>query len=88
MTENILLTFRVLMWAIDIVTSHNDYRKFETLLVRVDKHFCGSLACSVWVGGRKNARLQQIIRIISDLSIDFIGRDVDELFDSVLLRTL
>lgn len=76
------------MRSVNIVASDNDHRKLEALLVRMDQHFCGSFACSIWVGGGQNAGLQQIIRIVSDLSVHLICGNVDELLDSNLLCAL
>jgi hypothetical protein len=52
------------------------------------QHLCSSLGSSIWVGWSKNACLEEIILIILNLSVNLIGRDVDELLDSNLLRTL
>lgn len=54
----------------------------------MDQHLCGGLAGSVWVGGSQDAGLQQIVVVISDLAIDLVGGDVDELLDAHLLGTL
>jgi hypothetical protein len=83
-----MLTLGVLMGAVDIVASNNDHWQLETLLVRMNQHFCRGLAGCVWIGGGQNASFQQIIFVIFDFSVDLIGGDMDELLYSNLLRTL
>lgn len=76
------------MRAIDIVATDNDDRDLETLLIRVDKHLGSSFACSIWISGGKNACLQEIVIIIFDLSVDLVGRYMDEFLDTHFLGTL
>lgn len=54
----------------------------------MDQHFRGGLACCVGIRWSQDAGLKQIIRVISDLSIDLVGGDVDELLDADLLCAL
>lgn len=76
------------MRSVDIVASNNDHRELETLLVRVNQHFCRSFACSVWICGGQNASFQQILIIVFNFTIHLISGDVDEFLDSDLLRAL
>lgn len=82
------LTFGELVWTVDVVATHDDDWKLEALHVRVDKHLGCRLACGVWVGGRQYARLQQVVIVILDFTVDFICRNVDEALDAHLFRTL
>ena len=46
-----LLTFRKLMWSIDIIAAHDDHRQLEAFGISIHEHLCSSLACSIWVRG-------------------------------------
>lgn len=76
------------MGAVDIVATHDDDRKLEALGVRMHHHLSRSLGGGVWVGRKQQAVLEQVLGIIGNLSVDLIGRDVDELLDLAFLGTL
>lgn len=76
------------MWSVDVVGADNDNWHLERLLVRVDQHLGGGLGGSIWVGWGQNAGLEEIILLILNLSVNLVGRDVDELLDSDLLGGL
>jgi len=76
------------MGSVYVVTADNYDRQLETLLVRVDQHLCSRFAGSVWVCWGQDASLEKIVCIISYFSINLISRDVNELLDADLLRTL
>ena len=76
------------MGTVDVVASDNDDGELETLLVGVDQHLGSGFAGSVWVCWCQNAGLEQIIGIISNLSIYLVGGNVNELLDPNLLGTL
>jgi len=54
----------------------------------MNQHLCGGLAGCVWVGWGQDACLKKIIRIVSNLSINLISGDMDELLDADFLRAL
>ena len=75
------------MWSVDIVTSNDDNRKLEALIVGVYQHLSCSLGGSVRVSRSQNARLEQIISILLDFSINLIGGNVHKLLDPKVLST-
>jgi hypothetical protein len=83
-----MLTLWELVGSVDVVTPNNNDGKLEASHIRIHKHLGGSLARGVRVGRSKNARLEEIIVVVLDLSIDLVGRDVNEALDANLLGTL
>lgn len=82
------LTLRVLVRPVDIVAADNDGGELEALLIRVHQHLGGGLAGGIGVGRGQDARLEQIVVIVTHLAVDLIGRDVDEAADVYLFGTL
>lgn len=76
------------MRAIDIVTTNNNGREFEALMIGVDHHFSGCLACSVGVSWGKDAGFLQLIFAVAHFAINFVCRDVDKSFNAGFLGTL
>lgn len=83
-----LLTLRVLMRTINIITSHNNNRKFKALLIRIHQHFRSSLTRGVRIRRRQNTRLRKIIIPMRNLSIDLIRRNMNKPLDAHCFRTL
>ena len=81
-------TFGILVGAVDVVAAHDDGWEIEGLLVRVDKHLGGCFAGGIRVGWGKNARLEEIVVLVLDLTVYLVGRDVDEPLDADLLGAL
>lgn len=79
---------RVLVRAVDVVAADDDDGQLERLLVRVHEHLGGGLGGGVGIGGRQDARLEQVVVIILDLAVDLVGGNVDEAFDADLLGAL
>lgn len=86
--ERKLLTLRELVRAVDVVAPHNDHRKLEALLVRVDQHLGGGFAGGVRVGRGQDAGLEEVVIVVLDLAIDFVCGDVDEAVDADALGAL
>lgn len=61
------------MRTVDIVAPYDNGRQLEALLVRVHQHLGGRLAGGIWVGGRENAALEQVVIVVLDLPVDLVG---------------
>lgn len=82
------LTLGELVGTVNVVAANNDDGELEALLVRVHQHLGGGLGGSVRVGGGKDAGLEEVIILILNLTVNFIGGDVDEALDADLLGRL
>jgi hypothetical protein len=74
--------FRELVWSIDIVASGDEDGKFEGTKVGFDQKLSSSFGGSIGVGGLKDMILHHRICLeVFSLSINFIGRNVNESLD-------
>ena len=76
------------MRSVDVITPNDNNGKLEAALIRIHKHLGSRLARGIRVRRRKDARLEQIIVVIIDLSVDLVGRDVDQALNADLLGAL
>jgi len=74
--------FRVLALSIDVVSSGNDNGKLEGVSIGSNNELSTSLGSSIWVSGvQKRGFFITAEMFITDFTIDFISRNVDELLD-------
>lgn len=80
--------FGVLVGSVDVVAADNDDGQLEALLVRVDKHLGGGLGGGIRVGGREDAALEEVVVVVLDFAVDFVGGNVNEALDAYFFGAL
>jgi len=82
------LTFWKLMRPVNVVAANDDGGKLKAFLVRMHHHLSCSLAGRVWVGWLKYAGFRKVVLIVPHLSVDLVGRHVDEALDAAFFGAL